>query len=309
MGTSEVSPGTDDRRVRRAILFADVADSTRLFREHGDVRARELLSAALDLGRASVDRVGGRVVETIGDELFCVLPDGDAALHAAIGLHEAVLGARLQRELPASLAFRVGLAQGLVGLDGDHVFGDTVYLAKRVSTSAKAEQVLTTGETRDSLELPAGVSSRLVDVIRLKGRVDEIELVEIVWRPDATIDLLDTPQPGPDSAPRSLHVSHGERFTVVGLAQPSVSIGRNQTCDLWIDDIRVSRLHALIELRRDGFALVDMSRNGCSVRSDAEPPCTALRCEVSLGDAGEIQLGPDVDAPVLRFVTRDPGSD
>ncbi|MCB1569429.1 MAG: hypothetical protein KDI69_11515, partial [Xanthomonadales bacterium] len=53
-----------------AIVFADVSNSTRLFEERGDVEARRIIAAVLAALTEIVQRNGGRVVKTIGDEIM-----------------------------------------------------------------------------------------------------------------------------------------------------------------------------------------------------------------------------------------------
>jgi class 3 adenylate cyclase len=299
---SVTSPkGTGHAAEERAVLFADVADSTRLFRELGDDGARAALVAALDLGRGEVEAAGGRVVEIIGDELFCELPDAAAGLRAAVGIHHAVGAARLRDDVPKSLSFRVGVAVGAVGHDGDKLYGDTVYLAKRVSTTAKAEQVLTTRDCLERLDQPGVLSVRTVDMIRLKGRVEEVELVEVVWSKDATFDVDAAPLATPVRPQGVLDVTYDGVVCPVSQDAPVLTIGRGETADLRIHDGRVSRLHASIELRRDGFCLVDVSRNGCLVSEGGEVERAVVRGVLGLGAAGRIRLGPDADAPEIHF--------
>lgn len=298
------SPG--GRGGDRGVLFADVADSSRFYRELGDMAARGVIVAALDLGRTAIEHAGGRVVEVIGDELFCLLPDGDSAVSAAIKLQTAVREARARRSLPPTLAFRVGLAVGPVGLDGDHVYGDTVYLAKRVSTSAKAEQILTTRECLAGLPSACKTQHRPVDRLRLKGRVDLVDLVELLWSLDTTVVVVDEAQPPHDDHQGELLLSHAGQSLVVSSRTPSILIGRGSLSDLVIDDGRVSKVHARLELRRGGYVLIDVSRNGCLVRAAHGAPVRVVRDELPLDGAGQIWLGPDTDSPEVRYSCRAP---
>lgn len=293
------------RRAQRAVLFADLADSSRLYRELGDSQGRAVILAALAAGRQAVEEHGGRVLEVIGDELFCLFEDGRGALDGAGALQQLIQSRRLAGSLPRFVAFRVGLAAGPVELNEDgSIHGDTVYLAKRVSTAAKAEQVLTTRATLDELG-PSAVRARTLDVIRLKGRVDEVTLVEFLWSAESTVPAQSLPGAAPAPAappgPGRLVLEHDGRRHTVDARRPSLTLGRGDTCDLVVADTRVSRLHARVDLRRDGFVLVDLSRNGCRLSSEGNAPREVLRSEAPLGPAGEVQLGPDDDAPRVRF--------
>ena len=51
-----------------AIVFADIAGSTRIYETLGDAKAREAIGDGLAALARVTDRLGGRVVKTIGDE-------------------------------------------------------------------------------------------------------------------------------------------------------------------------------------------------------------------------------------------------
>src|SRR5262249_17275184 len=80
--------------------------------------------------------------------------------------------------------------------------------------------------------------------------------------------------------------------------------GRNSTCEIAIDEAGVSRLHARVELRRDGFVLIDQSRNGTILQNDWAAPRTILHGQAALDGAGTLQLGPQDGAPVIAFAVR-----
>ncbi|MGH8575272.1 MAG: adenylate/guanylate cyclase domain-containing protein, partial [Gammaproteobacteria bacterium] len=66
-----------------AIMFADISGSTLLYGELGDVAARDRVAECLDTIARCVQRHGGRVVKTIGDEAVCTFPSADLAVMAA----------------------------------------------------------------------------------------------------------------------------------------------------------------------------------------------------------------------------------
>src|SRR5262245_4218491 len=133
-------------RVERGVLFIDVTNSTRLFHDLGDEAGRAIVRVALDFARRIVEAEGGRVVDSIGDELFCAFPDADATALAGVLIQQSSRDARFAGDLPEYARFRVGLHFGLVGIEGAGIFGDTVHLARRLASLAKPEQVLTSRE-------------------------------------------------------------------------------------------------------------------------------------------------------------------
>jgi class 3 adenylate cyclase len=57
-----------------AVLFADIAGSTRLYDALGDTDAKTMIDEALTAMRVITQRHGGRIIKTIGDELMCLFP-------------------------------------------------------------------------------------------------------------------------------------------------------------------------------------------------------------------------------------------
>ena len=52
-----------------AVLFADIAGSTKLYDTLGDTQAKKMVDECIVLMRGIVGQYGGRVVKTIGDEV------------------------------------------------------------------------------------------------------------------------------------------------------------------------------------------------------------------------------------------------
>ncbi len=281
-------------QARRGALFADLADSTRLYRELGDARAREVVLRALDLVRSCIEARDGQVVDRIGDELFCVFEGVGAMVQAALDAQDAVQCAADGTDLPIFVRLRIGFHHGPVVLDGARVFGDTVYLAKRVASMAKAQQVLTTEETLAEFA-DGDIMARFVDSTLLKGRDRPTRVFELIFGPGATV-LVDGQETsglphGTQRVPTLELVSAGER-TRVGPARPSLTLGRDENCDLVIDSPIVSRVHGRVELRKRGFFFVDLSTNGSCVCSGTGRPRYVRRDELRLEGRGRLVLGP-----------------
>ena len=73
-----------------------------------------------------------------------------------------------------------------------------------------------------------------------------------------------------------------------------ILVGRAPSADLRLDDPRVSRLHARIEMRDDGVFVEDLgSRNGTTVdgQTVSEPRLLAVDDEVTVGSAALVFRG------------------
>src|SRR5262245_66128520 len=101
-----------------AVLFADISDSTSLYQKLGDVAARNIVTACLNLIESVVVRYEGRVVKTIGDELMCVFPGADQAVLAASDMQSLVSSTKPGNH---PVIIHVGLHYGPVLVESDDV--------------------------------------------------------------------------------------------------------------------------------------------------------------------------------------------
>ena len=137
-----MSPGAETESL--SVLFADISDSTQLFATLGNDAGRGRLLECLDVMEREVERGGGKVINRIGDELMCTFPDAIAAANASSELHRAVEEANAGAA--AALRIRIGFHHGPVVVEDDQLFGDTVHIAHRIASLAKAQQTLLSRE-------------------------------------------------------------------------------------------------------------------------------------------------------------------
>ena len=278
------------RTEQMGVLFADISDSTYFYETFGDDRARQIVLNCLELVAEVVAAHGGRVVDRIGDELMCTFPSADQTARASVEIQEELNKARYSDRLPYEISIRLGFHFGPVVLDGDSIFGETVYIAKRVSRVAKARQIMTTGETLDSLADRSGHASKFLETATLKGKSQKFDLHEIIWNdPSATWQGLGDVKPL--VAECELHLQHEHRKTTLTQARPTFSIGRDKRCDLVVDDKGVSRVHARIRYRKGYFVLVDESSNGTSIIDENGDFVRVHRDELRLSGKGKIGVG------------------
>jgi adenylate cyclase len=290
-----------------AIAFADLCGSTRLFERLGDVEARRVCSLALDRLAEITRGTGGRVIKTIGDEAMCAWPVVDDAFEATSLMPRTI--ARDAALVPYGMSLRVGLHAGPVIMEGGDVFGDAVNVAARMAAAAKADQILTTGDTLARLSPGAsgGLNNRFLERTTVRGRRQPIEIFEILWQNTADIEL--TVMPGMThtvSEPRhaQLSIEHEGRVLTVSPERPSVTFGRSDGNDVVVIHELVSRNHAGISLRKGKFVLSDSSTNGTGVITDDGRRLYLHREEVTLYGSGLLALGSrDTGAgqPAVRY--------
>ena len=293
-----------------AVLFADVVGSTRLYEVLGDHRAREMVLACLALMREATERNRGSVIKTIGDEVLAIFPTANDAVNAAaemqhdIGAHPDLVVQGQQ------VALRIGCHFGPVVLDNKDIFGATVHTANRMTSQAKAGQIILTAETVHRLSPEWRGVSRHVDVTSVRGLTDEKELYEVLWQQEDATSMLPSIEieTRKGHRARAVRVRFQGREFVVDDAKKLFTMGRAEENDVVIRGNLISRLHAKIEVSRDKFLLVDQSTNGTFVINEEGKEAFVRRDAVPLAGKGLIGLGklPDASAPdAIRYWLED----
>ena len=130
--------------IKCVVMFADVAGSTAMYENMGDDLARERISKALNALISITRRNRGTLVKTIGDEILVYFTDADMAIIAAQAIQESMEDDRSPETIGVSI--RIGMQYGSAILEKNDIFGDTVNVAARVASMAKARQILCTQE-------------------------------------------------------------------------------------------------------------------------------------------------------------------
>ena len=279
-----------DRPRGAAVLFADIAGSTKLYDILGDTRAKQLIDETLMELRGSTARFHGKVVKTIGDEIMCTFPDPERGMLAACDMQTRV------NSLPivdgVKRLIRVGFHYGPVIEENNDVFGDTVNVAARMAGVAKGLQIMTSRVTADLLPAHQRTSVRPIATVAVKGKED-MPVCEVIWQTDddltMTVDALHHPtQPARNA---ELSLTHNGREVVLSNTATSASFGRGVDNTFVIGDLKASRNHARVEKRRDKFYLIDQSTNGTFVTVKGESEMELHREEVMLRGTGMILFG------------------
>ena len=206
------SPATERAVLLPAVLFADLAGSTKLYETLGDTFAKIVVDECLDAMRAVTARHSGRVIKSIGDELMCVFPDADQGSMAASEMQLAI--AALPPVPGVRRSIRVGFHAGpLLEADGD-VFGDTVNTAARMTGLAKGDQIITTLTTVVRMSPLLRASTRLIAALAIRGKEEDVEVCEVLWQATDELTMAASALVQP-AASQSLHLLHGNHRLLV----------------------------------------------------------------------------------------------
>ncbi|MBX5462717.1 MAG: adenylate/guanylate cyclase domain-containing protein [Steroidobacteraceae bacterium] len=292
--------------IELAILFADVVGSTRLYELMGDLRARDMVSICIDCMRSATEQHHGTVIKTMGDEVMATFPSADDALNAAAQMQQQISGHPQLRVEGQAVAIRVGCHFGPVVLEARDVFGATVHTANRMTSQAKAGQIITTAATVERLSPEWRASVRQIDVAMLKGQGSEVTLYEALWQTEDVTSMVPAiaMQPrGPRT--RRLRLMYLDREICLDEARPNVAIGRAEDNDVVIKGNLISRIHARIEINRNKFVLIDQSTNGTFVQTKDGEESFVRRDSLQIKGEGMIGLGrlPEGGSPqTIRFI-------
>ena len=179
-------------REQRVFLFLDLADSTHLSEELGDVRVQSLIGRFFfDIARPIAEH-GGETHRYIGDEIVVTWPFSVATkdvrcLECVFDIQEliAAQSTRYKAEFGVVPRFRVGMHGGAVvasevGDDKREIvyFGDTVNTAARLQSLCKEKErdFLASGDLLAAITLPPDVKAERLGEAELRGKAKSLEV-------------------------------------------------------------------------------------------------------------------------------------
>ena len=276
-----------------AILFADVVGSTQLYEQLGDEKARAMVGRCIEIMREATDSNGGTVIKTIGDEVMATFATSDEAMAAAKSMQEKITAAPDLAHDHGHVAIRVGCHFGAVVQEQRDIFGSAVHTANRMTSQAKARQIITTLATVDRLSPEWRSIARQIDVATVRGKAEEVILFEILWQPEEATSMLPTVPWSRDKSrkQRRLSLRAQGKEVIVGEGRKSVTLGRADDNDVVVKGNLISRVHARVESSRDRFTLIDESTNGTFVQTSAGDEIFVRRDSTVLTGEGTIGLG------------------
>jgi class 3 adenylate cyclase len=276
-----------------AIVFADVVGSTQLYEQLGDSKAREMVGRCVEIMRDVTESNNGTVVKTIGDEVMATFVEADDAMAAAKRMQEEITEAEDLSHAQGHVAIRVGCHYGHVVQEQRDIFGAAVHTANRMTSQAKAHQIITTLSTVEKLSPEWRSTARQIDIATVRGKAEEVILFEIIWQPEEATSMLPTVPWSHDRSKKRQQLSlrlQGQEVTV-GEGRKHVTLGRAEENDLVVKGNLISRVHARVEASRDKFTLVDQSTNGTFVQTSDGDEIFVRRDSTILTGKGVIGLG------------------
>ncbi len=275
-----------------AILFADVVGSTQLYDKFGDTKASATVARCLEVMKDATHKFDGTVIKTIGDEVMCTFPSVDNAMSAAAQMQARISTDKDDGEDSIPVSIRIGCHFGPVVEEQNDIFGAAVHTANRMTSQAKAKQIVMSGTTVEQMGAEWAAQTRQIDIATVRGRVGEVALFELLWQPDEATSML--PTLGWESRTQTanrLVVSFRDTTIEVTDLKKHINMGRADDNDLVVKGNLISRIHARIEKRRGRFLLIDQSTNGTFLQTDTGEETFVRRDSTELVGEGIIGLG------------------
>ncbi len=281
------------RDLEVAILFADVVGSTQLYEQLGDEKAREMVARSLELMREATEAFSGEVIKTMGDEVMSTFETADAAMNAAKQMQETISADSALEHDGGHVMIRIGCHFGPVVREQRDIFGSAVHTANRMTSQAKARQIITTLSTVERLSSEWRSAARQIDIATVRGKADEVVLFEVQWQPEEATSMLPTVawSSKKSDGKRRLSLRCQGQEVSVGAGRKSVTLGRADDNDIVVKGHLISRIHARIESTRDRFTLIDESTNGTFVQTSEGEEVFVRRDNTTLSGEGVIGLG------------------
>ena len=275
-----------------AILFADVVGSTQLYDKFGDTKASETVARCLEVMKDATHKFDGTVIKTIGDEVMSTFPTADDAMSAASQMQTRISGDTNPGEGLIPVSIRIGCHFGPVVQEQNDIFGAAVHTANRMTSQAKAKQIVMSGTTVEQMSEEWAAQTRQIDIATVRGRVDEVALFELLWQPGEVTSMVPTLDwKSKKKNGTRLTLSFRDQTIEVADRDTHISMGRGDDNDLVVKGNLISRIHARIEKRRGKFILIDQSTNGTFLQTITGEETFVRRDTIELVGEGIIGLG------------------
>jgi len=281
-----------------AILFADICGSTALYEKLGDQLARQLIARCLTLLTSSLVAHKGTLIKTLGDEILCTFHTAESAMIAACEMQRSIKADNLNSEHP--MLIRIGFNYGDVICEDGDIFGDAVNVAARVAAITRANQIMTTPAVIDPLPLALHDMVRKIQRIDIKGKQEQLDIYQVMWELEdmgsTRIGMSAYRKPNVDN--NELILNYRTQSHTINEKNKKLLLGRDDICQIIVNNDFASRQHANVEFRFGKFILSDHSSNGTYVRNSDGVVTRLNREEVILHGKGTISLGqPYSDKP------------
>ncbi len=292
----------ENQHSRLVICFIDICGSTKLYERYGDAEALKAVTTWMTLISETIQDYSGTVLRTIGDEVFCTFPTPKDAIEATAFMQRSVPGHNSLKNF--KIEMRIGLHFGDVLKEKGEIYGDAVNLAARLTSVAKANQIITSSDTVQAFPEVLLTKSRKLGRVSVKGKIEEVVVYELLWQEDEA-DLTTVQESSADTATRTssaLTLRYGDTEVRLNDQKTSVTLGRGDKNAFVINEKMASRNHATVEYKQGTYILTDFSTNGTHVKMYDGQKFFVHRQEFQLYKKGIISLGREISGDTSNCI-------
>jgi class 3 adenylate cyclase len=200
-----------------AVMFVDVAGSTRFYEQRGDLAGMVMVQRMEALLLPLIQQHAGVVVKTIGDAVMSRFETAEAAVRCAVQIQRNLARQNADLSETDHLRMRAAINFGLGFLRGNDVFGDSVNVAARIEGLAEPGEILISPSAYDQIrqldDLPVRCKTSGAE---LKGKAQRLDLYQVLWQEDAPR----LPHPAAPSS-EQLRMATGVMLAAVPVPRPA----------------------------------------------------------------------------------------
>ncbi len=170
------------KRRLSAILSADAKGYSRLMADD-EMSTIRTLGACRDLMGAQVQRHGGRVVDSPGDNLLAEFGSVVTAVQCAMEIQRDLKAHNDPMPEDRRMEFRIGINLGDVVLEDQRIYGDGVNIAARIEALADAGGVCISGTVFDQVEDKLALNYEFMGEKNVKNIRRPVRVYRVVMGP------------------------------------------------------------------------------------------------------------------------------
>jgi len=275
------------------IMVADITGSASLHHRLDAQEAERAVDRCIKRMTRSIEGYQGKLLQSAGDELLVIFPSAELACQSAIDMHQRV--ADLPPVSGHKLGIRVALHDSNDDTDPSSVKRSSLM---RIAALANTDQILCSGAVVEALNTNGGlpVKTRL-ESTPLQELDAALPLFQVQWAPTHTTPSAPAVDTASSGNSGKFCLRYRGKAYLIDERHASLSLGRDPSCSLTIPNRKVSRAHARIERRPDGFFLIDTSSNGSFLSMQGRQEILLRKREIRLEGSGILCLGTSINDP------------
>ena len=160
------------RRQLMAIFFADIAGYTAMM-EQNEERAARCLKKFRNTMKTQVQSHHGRIIHFYGDGCLSVFESPEKAVSCALICQEAF-------RQPLEIPVRMGLHSGVVVIDGEEIYGDSINITSRIESLAVPGSILISERLQEDIKNQQLFRTSSLGNFELKNVEEAVEVFAII---------------------------------------------------------------------------------------------------------------------------------